>query len=91
VYGIVGRPVAGKTGTTDNNRAAWFVGFTPELAAASFMADPDNPFNAVGGGNSLKPISTVAELLRDALKGQPVRYFTPPPDSIAYGKGGSRR
>ena len=48
----VGRPVAGKTGTTDDTRAAWFVGFTPQLAAASFIADPDNPFHAVGDGNS---------------------------------------
>ena len=40
--------MAGKTGTTDGTRAAWFVGFTPQLAAASFIADPDNPFNVVG-------------------------------------------
>jgi membrane peptidoglycan carboxypeptidase len=82
VYGIVKRPVAGKTGTTDNTRAAWFVGFTPDLAAASFMADPDNPRNAVGDWQSLKPINSVSETLRDALKGQPVSRFTPPPDSI---------
>ena len=35
VYGAVGRPVGGKTGTTDDTRSAWFVGFTPELAAAA--------------------------------------------------------
>lgn len=79
VYGMVGRPVAGKTGTTDDTRAAWFVGFTPELAAASFVADPDNPFNVVGDWNSWKPIRTVAQTLRDGLKGQPVRRFRPPP------------
>jgi membrane peptidoglycan carboxypeptidase len=82
VYGIVKRPVAGKTGTTDNTRAAWFVGITPDLAAASFMADPDNPRNAVGDWQSLKPINSVSETLRDALKGQPISRFTPPPDSI---------
>ena len=48
--------MAGKTGTTDGNRTAWFVGITPELSVASFIADPDNPFNAVGGGNASKPI-----------------------------------
>lgn len=82
VYGIVGRPVAGKTGTTDNNRAAWFIGFTPDLAAASFMADPDNPFHSVGGGNSWKPIESVSRTLREALKDKPVSHFTPPPQSI---------
>ncbi|GFJ91931.1 penicillin-binding protein [Phytohabitans rumicis] len=79
VYGIVNRPVAGKTGTTDSTRAAWFVGFTPDLAAASFIADPDYPKNAVGDWQSLKPINSVAETLRDALRGQPKRTFTPPP------------
>ncbi|WP_446216530.1 transglycosylase domain-containing protein [Micromonospora sp. IBHARD004] len=82
VRGTVGRPVAGKTGTTDSTRSAWFVGYTPELAAASFIADPDNPFNAVGDGQSQVPIGAVAETLRDALKGQPTRQFTPPSDQI---------
>ncbi|MEV0156604.1 transglycosylase domain-containing protein [Micromonospora sp. NPDC050686] len=82
VRGTVGRPVAGKTGTTDSTRSAWFVGYTPELAAASFIADPDNPFNAVGDGQSQIPIDAVAQTLRDALKGQPVRQFTPPSDQI---------
>jgi len=78
VHGIVNRPVAGKTGTTDDTRAAWFVGYTPELAAASFVADPDNPFHGVGDHNANKPIQAVAETLRDALRGRPVRAFTPP-------------
>lgn len=82
VRGTVGRPVAGKTGTTDSTRSAWFVGYTPELAAASFIADPDNPFNAVGDGLSQVPVDAVATTLRDALKGQPVRQFTPPSDQI---------
>ncbi|MGW5669851.1 transglycosylase domain-containing protein [Micromonospora sp. NPDC003776] len=82
VRGTVGRPVAGKTGTTDSTRSAWFVGYTPELAAASFIADPDNPFNAVGDGLSEVPVDAVATTLRDALKGQPVRQFTPPSDQI---------
>ncbi|MEU7998924.1 transglycosylase domain-containing protein [Micromonospora sp. NPDC049060] len=82
VRGTVGRPVAGKTGTTDSTRSAWFVGYTPELAAASFISDPDNPFNAVGDGQSQIPIKAVAQTLRDGLKGQPTRQFTPPSDRI---------
>jgi membrane peptidoglycan carboxypeptidase len=78
VAGIVGRPVAGKTGTTDSTKAAWFVGFTPQLAAASFIADPDSPNNAVGDGNSQKPILSVAHVLRDGLAGEPVKNFTYP-------------
>lgn len=82
VHPMVGRPVAGKTGTTDNTRAAWFVGFTPELAAASFVADPDDPHNNVGDWNAWKPINTVSQTLRDGLKGRPKRDFRPPPRSI---------
>jgi membrane peptidoglycan carboxypeptidase len=84
VYGSVGRPVAGKTGTTDDTRAAWFIGYTPELAAASFVADPDNPFNGVGDGNAWKPITSVAETLRDGLKDRPIRDFRPPPRHILH-------
>ncbi|WP_189115334.1 transglycosylase domain-containing protein [Pilimelia terevasa] len=84
VRGIVGRPVAGKTGTTDNTRAAWFVGYTPQLAAASFIADPDNPFNNVGDWNSWKPIQTAAQTLRDGLAGARTVNFRPPSRDIVY-------
>lgn len=64
VSGAVGRPVAGKTGTTDGDRTAWFVGFTPQLSVAAFMADPDYIFNNVGGGNSQNPIYAASDVLR---------------------------
>ncbi len=35
-----GRPAAGKTGTTDSSAAVWFVGYTPDLAAATWVGDP---------------------------------------------------
>jgi membrane peptidoglycan carboxypeptidase len=79
----VGRPVAGKTGTTDSTRAAWFVGYTPDLAAASFIADPDSPGHAVGDGMSNIPIDSVANTLRNALEGKPVRQFSPPSATLA--------
>ncbi len=82
----VGRPFAGKTGTTDNTQAAWFVGFTPELAGASFIADPDNPHHVAGDGNSWKPDRTVVESIHAALTGAPVRQFIPPPPGIVGGR-----
>ncbi|NUT33828.1 MAG: penicillin-binding protein [Hamadaea sp.] len=85
MYSMTGRPIAGKTGTTDDTRAAWFVGFTPDMAAASFMADPDNPFNAVGDGNYNVPLQAVAWTLRDALRGVPKHDFAAPPASILGG------
>jgi membrane carboxypeptidase/penicillin-binding protein len=82
IHAIMNRPVAGKSGTTDSNRTAWFCGFTPQLAAAGFIADPDNPLHGVGSGNSTVSKFTVAQTLRDALKGEPKKKFEPPPDSM---------
>jgi 1A family penicillin-binding protein len=54
----IGRPVAGKTGTTEGNFDAWFVGYTPEISAAVWvgfpegnrsMNAPDTPFSITGG------------------------------------------
>ncbi|WP_344085595.1 transglycosylase domain-containing protein [Luedemannella helvata] len=88
VHGIVGRPVAGKTGTTDDTRAAWFVGMTPGLAAASFIADPDYVNHKAGDWNSWKPIQTVAVTLRDGLGTMATQYFTPPSGRIIWGSAG---
>ncbi len=38
---VIGRPAAGKTGTTSNFRDAWFVGFTPDLVAAVWLGNDD--------------------------------------------------
>ncbi|MDT5028544.1 MAG: hypothetical protein QOE61_4970 [Micromonosporaceae bacterium] len=83
VYKAVGRPVGGKTGTTDDTTAAWFVGITPDLAAASFIADPDNTRHFAGDGNSNKPIDAVSGLLKRGLEGKPVRNFIPPTTATA--------
>ena len=54
----IGRPISGKTGTTEGNFDAWFVGYTPELSAAVWvgypegnraMNAPDTPFSVTGG------------------------------------------
>jgi membrane peptidoglycan carboxypeptidase len=84
VHATLNRPVAGKSGTTDNNRSAWFCGFTPQLAAAAFVADPDNPENTVGTSRGTISKFTVAETLKDALKGKPKEKFTPPPDDMVH-------
>jgi penicillin-binding protein 1A len=48
----IGCPAAGKTGTTDNFNDAWFVGFTPKLATATWMGYPNalTPMPGVAGG-----------------------------------------
>jgi membrane peptidoglycan carboxypeptidase len=52
--GGIGRPAAGKTGTTDGSSSAWFAGYTPDLASAIALGDPEgavqNPLRNVRVG-----------------------------------------
>jgi len=77
------RPIAGKTGTTDANRAAWFVGFTPNLAGAAFYVDPDAP-NTTSVPNSKVPIEVFKRAMSRSLKYLPRRDFIRPTPQRAY-------
>lgn len=80
VAGVVGRPAAGKTGTTQDYRDAWFAGFTPELVATVYIGY-DAPNKSVGatGGKISAPIW--ARFVALALKDRPVQDF-PAPEGI---------
>lgn len=75
--GIIARPAAGKTGTTQNYRDAWFVGFTPDLAAGVYVGY-DDPKKSVGipGGQIAGPIW--AKFMAEALKDRPPAEFPIP-------------
>jgi penicillin-binding protein 1A len=77
----LGRPVAGKTGTTNDEKDAWFVGFTPNLAVGVYMGyDKPRHLSFPGGatgGRVSAPI--VKEFLKDALAGTPAVPFRVPP------------
>ncbi|MGH3736288.1 MAG: transglycosylase domain-containing protein [Micromonosporaceae bacterium] len=85
VSGIVPGPVAGKTGTTDSNRAAWFVGYNRQLTGAAFMADPDYRLTDVPYSWTRHPASVVAYTLRDFMKGKKTLNFGVPSKKIASG------
>ncbi len=83
------RPIAGKTGTTDRNVDAWFVGFSPQLTTAVWMGAPAgdtismNPFFSGGqvfGGTI--PARIWRAFMEPALAGLPVLNFTPPDPSF---------
>jgi len=82
VGAAVDGPVAGKTGTTDSNSTNWFVGFTPNAAAAAFVADPDGPQNYVGRSNLGKPANTVADILAAQWDMNGEGDFTPPTELV---------
>ena len=78
VTGIT-QPVAGKTGTTNNNNDVWFIGFTPGIVTGCWVGF-DNP-TSLGkeefGGTVCGPIWN--EYMKTALAGQPALDFAPPP------------
>ncbi len=75
---ILGKPVAGKTGTSNDERDAWFIGYTPNLAVGVYVGY-DNP-KPMGkkrtGGELAAPI--VADFMKLALKGQAAIPFHVP-------------
>jgi penicillin-binding protein 1B len=68
---------AGKTGTTNDLRDAWFIGFTPELLTAVWVGFDDNQPIGLSGSQAALPIWTA--FMRRALAGRPSLPFEAPP------------
>lgn len=75
----LGRPVAGKTGTTNDEKDAWFMGYTPDLVAGIYIGyDTPRPMGKGNtGGGLASPIFT--EFMTRALDGKPLVDFRVPP------------
>ncbi len=80
----LGRPAAGKTGTSEQNASAWFSGYTPQLAAsvAFFRDNASMTLNGIGGLTSVTggtfPAKVWTSFMKGALKGEPKMYFPKP-------------
>jgi penicillin-binding protein 1A len=74
----VGKPVAGKTGTTNDYRDAWFVGFSPDLAAGIYVGfdQPQTLGDKESGGRVAAPI--FRDFMKEALKTEPATPFRTP-------------
>lgn len=83
----LGRPAAGKTGTSQSNASAWFSAYTPQLAAsvALFRDSASESLNGIGGLTSVTggtfPARIWTAFMKGALKGEPVMEF-PAPSNI---------
>ena len=75
----LGRPVAGKTGTTDDYKDNWFVGFTPDLVVAVWLGfdEPRSLGSGETGGGNAAPI--FREFMAAALRDSPPVPFRAPP------------
>jgi len=74
----VGKPIAGKTGTTNDYKDAWFVGFTPDLAVGVYMGfdKPRHLGRDATGGHLSAPIAR--DFFKAALADKPAMPFQPP-------------
>lgn len=74
----LGRPVAGKTGTTNESKDAWFIGFTPDVIVGAYVGfDEPKPMGAKETGSRITaPI--VNEFMQKALKDEPPLPFRIP-------------
>jgi membrane peptidoglycan carboxypeptidase len=98
----LGRPAAGKTGTSQSNASAWFSAYTPQIAASvSFFRDnATQSLNGIGGMTSVTggsfPARIWTQFMKGALKGQPVMSFPAPAnigglDPVVMTSGGKQK
>ncbi len=78
----IGRPAAGKTGTTNRSSDAWFIGFTPQLVTAIQIGyDSNRTLGSAGTGGALAA-PVWGQYMRRALRGEPVRAFEFPDSNV---------
>jgi penicillin-binding protein 1A len=99
--GLGERPAAGKTGTTEDNKDAWFVGFTPTLSTAVWMGYQNAPgtkpkllknikgVGAVTGGTH--PARLWQAFMLSALRDVPITEFSEPAPIVAVPDAAKRR
>lgn len=81
----IGRPAAGKTGTSDDYKDAWFIGYTPQLVAGVWVGF-DDMRRSLGfgeaGGRAAAPIW--ANFMKNTLAEEPILDFTMPEGIVIF-------
>lgn len=75
---MLGRPIAGKTGTTNEYRSAWFVGYTPDLVVGVFIGFDDNRPLGSGETGSSAAVPVFVDFMGTVLKNKPSKPFPKP-------------
>ncbi|MGO1593681.1 MAG: transglycosylase domain-containing protein [Ancrocorticia sp.] len=89
---VPGREVAGKTGTSNNDYDAWFMGYTPQLATAIWHGHPEGQIPMIGSTingryyyevyGGLFPAQVFSDYLPQALEGEAAESFTAPSRNV---------
>jgi penicillin-binding protein 1A len=78
----LGRHLAGKTGTTDNNADAWFIGYSPELAVGVWVGYDDNRSIGDRGTGALAALPIWIGFMEEAHAGRPAMEFDRPEEVV---------
>ena len=87
---VLGRPVGGKTGTTNDFRSAWFVGFSPQIVIGVFVGFDDNRSLGKGETGAVAALPIFIEFMQEAQKGFPPLEFKAPPNTKFANVGPNR-
>ena len=79
------RPIAGKTGTTNDYNDAWFIGFSPELATGVWVGKDQDESLGVNETGTRTAIPIWLKFMQEALKDMPIKSF-PVPNDVSYVK-----
>ena len=74
----LGYPLGGKTGTTNDYRSAWFMGFSPDLVVGTYIGFDDNRSLGNGETGSQAAVPIFIEFMKEALKDVEKKEFEPP-------------
>ena len=77
----LGRNVGGKTGTTNDFRSAWFMGFSPKLVVGVFVGFDDNRSLGEHETGAVAALPIFIQFMQTALKSEPPDDFVPPKDA----------
>ena len=80
--GKLKRPAAGKTGTTNSHRDAWFVGYTPDLVTGVWVGFDDMRELGRGEQGARAALPIWVDIMQNALKSIPPKPFTQPPGVV---------
>ena len=74
----LGYPLGGKTGTTNDYRSAWFMGFSPDLVVGTYIGFDDNRSLGRGETGSQAAVPIFIDFMKEALKGAEKKEFQAP-------------
>ena len=80
----LGRPLAGKTGTTNEQGDAWFMGFSPEIVTGVWVGNDDNSVLGWGETGAGAALPIWGGYMKVALAGLPIRDFDVPSENIVF-------